>query len=446
MVKIPTRLEDLLPTATLEKLMEVLHQPDISNTVREAFHRVGLKDTNPLGQVQDAWKQARGWLETLSQASGAAVGTSTTINATGQLVLPGFETLPIASSAAFAFAQSAVSYQSVHAIRQHAKEFARRTFNRSAVWLNSPLAALQLLHRPGLTVAIARADAVRVPAFGDVRAMLTSMGSHVVEVGAANGATEQDWAKALTGEQQLLLLVSPNSLPRDSATAQRAFAIQAAQRGGATVVDLLIDGCVNAELSERCGFPEANQRFSAGSDLVLLPLNVFVGAPAGMLVIGRDSLVEHYHANADSLGIQCSAPLLASALKALDGDVESSVLRRLLANPENLKDRCGRMAIQLNDTETLLSAIAVERSTALGPTPWDRYQLHNWAVRITPRENTPAAAKRLLERLYNGEGGSLPIACVQTASDLLLDLRFVGPEDDHQIVSAFLGGKTAAQT
>ncbi len=41
MVKLPTRLEELLPAVTLEKVMEALQQAEIPNSVREALHARG---------------------------------------------------------------------------------------------------------------------------------------------------------------------------------------------------------------------------------------------------------------------------------------------------------------------------------------------------------------------------------------------------------------------
>jgi seryl-tRNA(Sec) selenium transferase len=440
MVKIPTRLEDLLPAAALEKVMEVLHQPDISSSVREALHKVGLKDANPLGQVQDAWKQAKSWLESLTQKSGSGGEYSSTINATGQLIMPGFEAIPMGSSVAFAHAKAAVAFQNPEHLRRQAKEVCSEVFGRPAAWINNSLATLQMLHG-GKNVVISRADSVRVPGFGDVRAMLTAFGNSVVELGAANGASEQDWASALTSANQLLLLVSPNSLGPELAAMQRKMAIKAAKHVDATVAELLVDGSVNPALNTQFGFPDIKQRFSDGAELVILPLHLLIGAPTGALMIGNEKLIQTYLTSAENLGVRCSAPELAGGLNALLSEsTEASVLARLVTNPENLKDRCTRLAIQLNDTQNILSAIAVERTCPLGPTPWDRYRVHNWAVRVSPRENTLSAAERLRCRLLGGLGDQLPIACALEGSDLLLDLRFVGPEDDFEIVTACLGG------
>lgn len=80
MVKFPTKLEEFLPPQALTKVLDLLSQPQLTNAVRETLQKVGLRDANPVGQVQDAWRQARGWFESVvervmeqNQASPAAI-------------------------------------------------------------------------------------------------------------------------------------------------------------------------------------------------------------------------------------------------------------------------------------------------------------------------------------------------------------------------------------
>ncbi len=53
MVKIPTKLEELLPPAAFGKILDVLNQPTLSGAVRDALNRVGIKDASPVEQVQE---------------------------------------------------------------------------------------------------------------------------------------------------------------------------------------------------------------------------------------------------------------------------------------------------------------------------------------------------------------------------------------------------------
>ncbi len=67
----------------------------------------------------------------------------------------------------------------------------------------------------------------------------------------------------------------------------------------------------------------------------------------------------------------------------------------------------------------------------MGSSPWNRYQLPSVALALTARKD----AQTLLALLQSGERGPA-ILCSIVGDRVLLDLRFVLPRDDHQIVLA----------
>lgn len=444
MVKIPTRLEELIPAAALEKVMQVLNQPDIPSSVREALGKVGWKDANPLGQVQDAWQQARSWLDSISGQAGKQEKNPTLLNATGALLHPDFEAVPMSSAVAFGFAKSATTFQCSQTLQARARSTAETALGHPTAWLASGQLALQLLQLESVApggIVISRADAVRVAGFGDVRAMLATLPGRLTEVGAANGATAGDWNNAVHSNQQVVLLVSPNSLAVEAAAAQRAAAIEAAKKSGARVVELLIDGVLGEALSQEFGFAHVKSRLASGTDSVLLPLHFLLSGPQGILAIGEEKFVRALTQAAQPIqgqlsGAQLSAAVMALQFANLSDELEGGVASQLLANSENLKNRARRLAIQLNDTPRIREAVEVERECALGPTPWDRFRLKNWAIRATPRESIEQLQRDLMHGHASGEEVALPIATAATTSELYFDLRFIAPEDDHEIVLA----------
>ncbi len=449
MVKIPSRLEELIPAAALEKVMQVLNQPDIPGSVREALNKVGWKDANPLGQVQDAWQQARSWLDSLAGSSSKSDVNPSILNATGALLHPDFEGVPMSSSVAFDFAKAATSFQSGASLRSRAKHAAELILGHPTAWVSSPQLALQLLQLESIApsgIVISRADAVRVPGFGDVRAMLTTLTGRLTEVGAANGATENDWNTAVHSAKQAIVLVSPSQLPLDIADEQRGAAIRVAKKSGATVVEILIDGVFSQELSDHFGFANVKQRLDSGADIVLLPLHFLLAGPEGIMIFGKEKVVRAMHSAAEALhgqmsGARLSAAIIALQLANISDEIETGVAGQLLANAENLKNRAMRLAVQLNDTKRIAQAVEVERECPLGPTPWDRYKLHNWAVRITPRESVEHLQRDLLRGDATREGAPLPVATAISGTELYIDLRFIAPEDDHEIVVAATSGE-----
>jgi hypothetical protein len=135
MAKIPTRLEDLLPIAAFERVLDALNRPELSQKVREAVGKVGLREMNPLEQVQDAWQQARSWLESINLRGERA--SSQIINASGCLFPSQDNRLPMANSTSLSLAQSAVSFHDRAHCLSRAEEVVQRCLGvRHHVWLS----------------------------------------------------------------------------------------------------------------------------------------------------------------------------------------------------------------------------------------------------------------------------------------------------------------------
>lgn len=450
MVKIPTRLEELLPAGAMEKVLNALSQPEIPASVREALGKLGWKDAkNPLGQVQEAWQQARTWLESVVDLSPKTERSVAVLNATGSLFAHGLDYAPQSTSAAYGYAKAATSFQNGAHLKARAHEIAQSLFGKRVAWVQSPAVAVRsLAATPSAKagVVISRADAVRVPGFGDVRNMLTAWNGTIEEIGAANGASPSDWEQTLA-EKKLLLLVSPNNLGSEAATAQRAAAIEVARRVGVRVAELLIDGIACSEPSQSAqqsyslGLPDVRRRLSEGADLVLLPTHLLLAGPNGMLVVGDEQDVRAIDTAAAAVSEQMTGPTMAAATLALQlamltDNPESGLLAALHVSPDNLKSRARRLAVQLNDTPFITDAVEVERDCPLGPTPWDRYHMKNWGIRLTPRQSLDQL-KRMLENDSGDVAGTrLPLMVASSGNELIVDLRFIAPEDDHEIVIA----------
>lgn len=444
-MKFPTRFEELLPPAAVSKVLDLLSQPTLTQTVRDTLQKVGLKDANPVGQVQEAWRQAKGWFDTVvEQVMEQNRASPAAINASGQLFHPRWSSLPLDTVAVQAFAASAVNFQDQVQLEQFAMRVAAQVSNApAALFVASPSAALALLancdtFRSGLVIA--RTDVLRIPGSTDIRAILAAGTNVVTDIGAVNGASDQEWTACLTSSDKTLLLVSPNSLEKDEARAQRMAAIAAAKAQRVRVVEFLFDATQNRMLSERVGFPLLADSLATGADVVIAPLDGLLAGPAGALIAGRNDLVESLRAAAQGAGILMQGPALAAAAAALGTGADqartgSSVAQLLLTNADNLKERARRLAIQLNNTPRVLQAEAISRDTRLGPSPWHRYRMQSYAVAITPRDQSADDFSRDLD------GGKLGTTIWTKVEDqrVIIDLRLVEPADDHKIVEALHG-------
>lgn len=459
MVKIPSRLEDLLPLAAYEKVVDLLHRPDLSGRVREALGKVGLQELNPLEQVQDAWQQAKTWLSTLSAQDPS--GSQHWINATGQLFPAGLDRAPMIPAAGLSLARTAASFQVRSAYIPRAQATAQTSLGSAGLaWLSEPFSALSLtIHscfhtsatrsnsnfqqNAAPTVLIARADCVRIPSLGDVRAMLAAC-SNVVEVGANNATSEQDWQLAMQQNPgSLIVLLSPGGLPTEQALQSRSAAIETSKKHQSKVIELLVDGCLNRALNQSLGFPHPADRLSSGADVVLMPTDFLLGGSRGVLCLGQSELIARVQAMASLWGVDqdsCSlaANVLAIQLACLEGEVDYGLLGGLQANPENLRNRCQRLAVQLGGLGPIQSADVIESECPLGGSPWDRYTFCNAAIKLNLSEDIAALENRLAQADHDRP--AIMLRRLQGA--LQVDLRFVHPEDDHFLVSAVRSLKT----
>lgn len=444
MVKFPTRLEEFLPPQAVSKVLDLLSQPQLTNVVRETLQKVGIRDGNPVGQVQDAWRQARGWFESVvdrvmeqHQASPVA------INGTGTLFDARWPGLPGNSVAVQAFVASAVSFQDHSQLEQFATRSAATMLGaQSAILVNSTAAAIALLARAqsfqgGLVLS--RTDILRIPGAADVRAILESGKNNFVDIGAVNGATEDDWRVALTQSGQSLVRISPNSLELDDDRRQCAAALARAREVGARVVDIVLDATLDLGVAE-LGFPLLSSRLNSGTDLVIAPLDGLLGGPAGAVVAGREDVIQSMRIAALASGSLLQGPLLASAAAIFTPDTQperprSSLAQLLLTNIENLKERARRLAIQLHNTQRISTAESVARTVRLGSSPWHRYQLPTHAVSLIPRD---MSAEEFVAELTSGKLGSA-IWTKPEDGRVIIDLRFIDPADDYKVVETLCG-------
>jgi seryl-tRNA(Sec) selenium transferase len=436
--KIPHRLEDLLPFGVYEKVVDMLHNPDLSGRVRDALQKVGINRTNPLEQVQDAWQQAKTWLGSLTQHTDNTAAHR--INATGQLWVDEIIRAPMIPSVGLAWARANSTFTDRQQYLNRSVEILERAVGRRQhLWLTSVVLSLQLATRTlGQRALIARCDCVRVPGVGDVRAMLAAFGSNVHEVGATNFVGMQDWHDALSQQKNaVVIIVSPSMLPKAQWAQHRLDALQAARQHGCPVVELLLDGCFNRSLTLALGFPHPFDRLQDSADLLLIPANLLLGGASGVLCLGSEGSIQTLVQAARPVAAELEIPAIAANLMAIQlaglaGDVDLGVLGALSANPENLRNRCNRLAIQLNGVGDIISAQVIDSQHSLGPSPWDQYQLSNSVVALQGKDPTG-----IQERLKRGLAEQPGIDTKRRGEEVLIDLRFVPPEDDHLIASIY---------
>ncbi len=451
----PLRLDEIIPTAAMEKLMDVLQQPDISGKVREALHKVGLQDAAPLDKIRDAWQQARGWIDSVAESITGNTSQTRVLNASGQILSNSLTSIPWSTSAAVGFGKAATEYQAAAAVQRQADELSRRIFGASeTAWLGSTAEALRWLSSGVVAsqgVVISRVDTVRIVGLGDIRDMVAAGTAQLAEIGAANGVRPEEWTTALTSSDQLLILVSPNILDKEGARQHRQNALEAAKACGATVVEVLADGVVSQPLVEQFAFPSVLQSLETGADVVILPTHLLSAGPVGALVVGNPKIAAGLRSASENIGTLLNGAPLAAALAALEAAAKIGagpetdqfcVTNQLLVNPANLRNRAQRLAIQLAGRGEVLEANEVELTTPLGPSPWNRYQLNSWGVRLRPRSTMDELSRQIIR----GESRlGLKLELLSESESLAINLRFIPPQYDHELVQVIAGEQRESQ-
>ena len=146
----------------------------------------------------------------------------------------------------------------------------------------------------------------------------------------------------------------------------------------------------------RYGLPDVRQCLSQGADVVVWPLHLLLGGPSGALVIGDAELVAPLARSAEISGLLLGGANLSAATvalqlgaiqhDALNQDAQAGAVAQLLSNPDNLKNRARRLAVQLSGVGEIGQAVECDHETPLGPSPWNRYRLLSWGVRSGPEK------------------------------------------------------------
>ena len=99
--------------------------------------------------------------------------------------------------------------------------------------------------------------------------------------------------------------------------------------------------------------------------------------------------------------------------------------------------------MQLVELGEIGHAAECEIESALGPSPWNRYRLQSWGVRLAPKNSMPDL-KRQLAQGETKIGRKLHVVYEENA--LVVNLRFIPPEQDHELVQVVAGGSEPGES
>ncbi len=384
----------------------------------------------------------------VAEASRAATGLTTVLNATGVILHTGLGRAPMPEAAARAAARAARSYGDLEVDRDTGVRGSRTaraellltaiTGAESAFVVNNGAAAL-LLTLASLAkrreVLVSRGELIEIGGEFRIPDILSASGAKLVEVGTTNRTRLSDYRSAVTTRTGLLLKVHPSNyrvVGFTAAPSTQDLAALAGKAGIPFVYDLgsgLLDRYPGIPDDE----PSAAEALTAGADLILFSGDKLLGGPQAGVILGRTELVERLRRNPIARAVRVDKMQVA-ALERVLADVaagrrlELPVWKMLREPAEKVKLRAQRLANMLKGDLEGARVVASEATVGGGSMPG--HEIASWAVEVRVPD-PPAMAVRL-------RAGSPSVFCRTGEKGVVLDVRTLKDEDLPNLTRAVL--------
>jgi L-seryl-tRNA(Ser) seleniumtransferase len=384
----------------------------------------------------------------VAEASRAATGLTTVLNATGVILHTGLGRAPIPEAAARAAARAARSYGDLEVERDTGVRGSRTaraellltalTGAESAFVVNNGAAAL-LLTLASLAkrkeVLVSRGELIEIGGEFRIPDILSASGAKLVEVGTTNRTRLSDYRSAVTTRTGLLLKVHPSNyrvVGFTAAPSTQDLAALAEKARIPFVYDLgsgLLDRFPGIPEDE----PSAAEALAAGADLVLFSGDKLLGGPQAGVILGRTELVERLRRNPIARAVRVDKMQVA-ALERVLADVaagrrlELPVWKMLREPAEKVKLRAQRLADMLDGDLEGARVVASEATVGGGSMPG--HEIASWAVEVRVPD-PPAMAARL-------RAGSPSVFCRTGEKRVVLDVRTLKDDDLPNLARAVL--------
>lgn len=282
----------------------------------------------------------------------------------------------------------------------------------------------------GKKVILSRGELVEIGGSFRMPDVMAESGAILVEVGTTNRTHLADYERAILrepGEIGMILKVHPSNYRVEGFTSEVPIAALAelGREHGIPVVHDLGSGC----LVDLPGEPRVQDSLAAGVDLLCFSGDKLLGGPQAGILAGRKQAVDrcrrHPLMRALRPGRMTYTALEATLRIYLDGEAAAferiPVLRRLVADPAELKERAESLARNLENIAGLQVAVVPTASQA-GSGSLPAREIPSWAVQL----KAEISATELAARLRTGQPAIL--ARVREEA-VLLDVRTLEEEE-----------------
>ena len=433
-------VSDLLENPRIKGLVDRVQEMEVTTGVRQFVDRMRREvsrraiDT-PIPSISELADRAARFIlgrhgSTRKQA----------INATGRLWPTELVGPPLAEDALAALSVLAQHYHvggSTTACEMAAELAGGQAARLFACPNGAMLAALQSAAEPK-RVIVARGEMGTLESNLRLADLAKQAGVELVEVGAADAVSLDDYQRALADGASMLLRVEslPHVLREQTTRPSMEELAKLANQHGATLVHHLGRGPLGPLPEEiEVQATHAAASLAAGASLVVARGDGYLGGPRCGIVVGRREAIDKLDTPlAAMLAID---PLVETALAATlalwklpDRTALTIPTLAMLSTPLlNLESRAERIAAQIEPLPGVMTAsvVEVEPASDLGA----NRLLPSYAVSVQLESgHQPRLAKQLAE-------GDIQVLATWSHDRVLLDLRTVSPSDDIALVSAF---------
>ena len=439
--RLPT-VNEILENPRLKAMVERVNQMEVTAGVRQYVERARQELSRrsldmPIPSISELTERAARFILRNRSAEPVRV-----INATGDYWPVGMIGPPLAEEAIIAATDWMQHYHDADTSDVE-ESLADATGGEGALACNTPSAALWLAmagigQSKGLVVARGELgtldDGIRITE------LAVALGMRIVEVGAVDRVTIEDYRQALATPGMCLLRVE--SLRQSNWPADRRPALPQLTAVAKSQQGVLLHYLHQAPLlpldDDSADAMTVTASLRQGADLTVVRGDGQIGGPSCGLVVGKRRLIDamRHHPLGPLVRLH---PSMVAALavtltlwKVAERQAGALPILALRSTPlENLRLRAERITAQLEPLAPVASAKAV--ALEAGPTPWGVRELasHGVQIALTP-EWTTRGRQGLAEGRPRLEG-------LWVGKELLLDLRTVFPGENMEIVSLLEG-------
>ncbi len=434
-----------------------LPQPLITDLVRDAVDamREGVKaGTAKVGEFDETVAEIRGQIDSLYRSRIHPV-----INGTGVCIHTNMGRSPLSQNAVEALSASGRFYNNIELDLDSGERGTRGGFletclakvceAESATVTNNCAAALILILKHLANgekneVIISRGELVEIGGGFRVPEIMEASGAKLVEVGATNKTSLEDYEKAIGPRTGLLLKVHRSNFWMDGFTDEPTTEalVELGKAQGVPVVEDLGSGAMvmTESLAPIPHEPTAVEVLKRGVDLVCVSGDKLFGGPQAGIIAGRADLVAGIKKEPFFRALRCDKLILTGLqetvmeyLRLSFGETPELPLARMLSASvdDDLRPRAAKILERLSGIEGLEIG-TVETIARCGGGTMPKAEIPSIALDLKPvGMSLPNLAGRLRR-------GALPLMGYVAEDRFRLDLRTIFPEQDESVVENLL--------